>query len=138
MREVNCKSLGYACNWKHIAHTEELLADITAVHLRDVHGVKAVTQDLVGRIKKAFTFPTKEEEAELADADLDLKVYNCDMDPKCGWRYIAMTEELIVDGAAVHAREAHGIREFSPEMMARVKQSAHEWDWDRGKQRKTA
>jgi len=38
-----------------------------------------------------------------------------------------MREELIVDGVAVHAGEAHGIKEFTPEMIANVKKSAHEW-----------
>jgi predicted small metal-binding protein len=49
-----------------------------------------------------------------------------------------MTEELIVDGAAVHARETHGIREFSPEMMAKVKNSLHEWDMEEIKNKKAA
>ncbi|MDA8423605.1 MAG: DUF1059 domain-containing protein [Nitrospiraceae bacterium] len=45
----------------------------------------------------------------------------------CGFRYIAQTEELIADGIAMHAREAHGIMEFSPEMSTRVKSMAHDW-----------
>jgi len=138
MRELKCASLGYSCNWKHIANTEELLADVAAIHLRDVHGVKAVSQELLGRIKNAFSFPSEADAQKFADADLELKEYTCDMDPKCSWRYIAMTEELIADGAAVHAREAHGIKEFSPAMIARVKKTAHEWDWDSGPKRKTA
>jgi predicted small metal-binding protein len=34
---------------------------------------------------------------------------------------------LIVDGVAVHAREVHGIREFTPDMAARVKTTAKAW-----------
>jgi len=60
------------------------------------------------------------------------------MEPSCTWRYIAMTEELIADGAAVHAREAHGVKEFTPAMIANVKKSAHEWDREREKEKKVA
>jgi len=123
MKEFVCKSLGNKCTWRHIAKTEELLADIVAVHLRDVHGVREVSPDMLGKIKNLFTPATDAAGA----VDLVLKEYNCDMGPKCTWRYIAMTEELIADGAAVHARDVHGIKEFTPEMIARVKKSAHTW-----------
>ncbi len=125
MREFRCESLGYMCKWKHIARTEELLADVTAIHLRDVHDVQEVSPDMLGKIKSLFTFPTAADAAQAAD--LVLKEYNCDMQPECSWRYIAMTEDLIADGAAVHARETHGIKEFTPEMIARVKKVSHEW-----------
>ena len=45
----------------------------------------------------------------------------------CGFRYIAQTEELIADGVAVHAREAHGINVFTAEMATKVKNLAHPW-----------
>jgi len=136
MKEFRCESLGNKCSWKHIARTEELLADVVAVHLRDVHGVKEVGPDLLGKIKNLFLYPTTVDAAEAAD--IVLKEYNCKMEPACTWRYIAMTEELIADGAAVHAREAHGIKEFTPAMIANVKKSAHEWDLEREKERKVA
>ncbi len=125
MKEFACKSLGYNDNWKYIARTEELLADMVAVHLRDVHGVNALSPDMVGKIKNSFSNPSQADAA--AAADLVLKEYNCDMEPECTWRYIAQTEDLIADGVAVHAREAHGVKEFSPEMMAKVKKSARVW-----------
>jgi predicted small metal-binding protein len=126
MREFKCSSLGYKCNWKHIANTEELLTDIVAVHLRDAHDVKAVSADMVGKIKKAFSNPST---ADAAAAEQQvLKEFNCrDLGMDCNWRYIAQTEELMVDGVAVHARSSHGIKEFSPEMMAKVKKLSHEW-----------
>ncbi len=125
MREFKCENLGNKCSWKHIARTEELLADVVAVHLRDVHGVKELGPDMLGNIKNLFQYPNAIDAAEAAD--LVLKEYNCKMEPACTWRYIAMTEELIADGVAVHAREAHGIKEFTPAMIADVKKSAHEW-----------
>ncbi len=126
MKEFACASLGNKCSWKHVARTEELLADVAAIHLRDVHGVQEVGPDILGRIKNLFT-PAAGFDAA-GSAEPVLKEYNCDMDRRCTWRYIAMTEELIADGAAVHAREAHGIKEFTPEMIARVKNSAHVWE----------
>ncbi len=129
MREFKCESLGNKCSWRHVAKTEELLADITAIHLRDVHGVREVSPDMLGKIKNLFLFPETQDTPE--EAEPVLKEYNCTMGPKCSWRYIAMTEDLIADGVAVHARDVHGIREFSPEMVARVKQAAHAWDMEK-------
>jgi predicted small metal-binding protein len=136
MREFRCESLGNKCAWKHIAKTEELLADMAAIHLRDVHGVKEVRPDMLGKIKNLFTNPSKVDAAKATD--LMLKEYNCDMGAGCTWRYIAMTEELIADGVAVHARETHGIKEFSPEMIARVKRSSHEWELESEKKGRAA
>src|SRR5574341_804367 len=76
MKEFACKSLGNNCGWRHIARTEELLADVVAVHLRDVHGVNGLAPDKVGKIKNLFTNPTPVE-AEAAE-NLVLKEYACD------------------------------------------------------------
>jgi len=127
MREFACRSLGYDCNWKHGARTEELLTDVVAVHLRDVHGVPALTQEVVGTIKQAFS---KAQEIEIPPEKGEpvLKEFMCrDLGMDCGFRYIARTEELIADGIAVHAREVHGITEFTPEMATKVKNLAREW-----------
>jgi predicted small metal-binding protein len=127
MREFTCRSLGNNCGWKHVAKTEELLTDIVAVHLRDVHGVPALTQDMIGKIKLAFS-KAKTVEAPTDAGNLVLKEFKCsDLGMKCGFKYIAQTEELIADGVAVHAREAHGIKEFTPELKVKVANSLHEW-----------
>lgn len=125
MREFTCRSMGNTCSWKHSAKTEELLADVVAVHLRDAHGISALDQDMLGKIKNVFTnpFPLVATEAE----GPILKEYSCDLGEKCGWRYVAQTEELIADGVAIHAREAHGISEFTPEMKARIENALHVW-----------
>jgi predicted small metal-binding protein len=126
MREFKCADLGNKCTWKHIAKTEELLADIAAVHLRDVHGVKAVSSELLGKIKNAFSKPSPVEEA--AAEGLVMKEFKCkDLGMACDWSYIAQTEELMADGVAVHARTAHGIKEFTPELITKVKNLSHEW-----------
>ncbi len=127
MRAFQCSYLGYRCSWNHIA-TEDLLTDMVALHLRDVHGIREVDSDMIGKIRNLFTYPTAADAA--GAADLVMKEYNCDLGPECTWRYIAMTEDLITDGVAVHAREVHGIREFSQALIAQVKKSIHEWTGD--------
>ena len=125
MREFKCSSLGNKCSWKHIAKTDELLADVVAVHLRDVHGRQSLDSDMVAKIKKSFSNPSPVESK--AAEDLVLKVYKCDLGKGCGFKYIAQTEALIVDGVAVHAREAHNIKEFSPEMKVKVEKALQPW-----------
>jgi len=126
MKEFACAKIGNQCAWKHSAQTEELLTDVVAVHLRDVHGMQGLTADLVGRIKNTFTNP--DPIRERATGDPMLKEFMCkDLGTDCAWHYIAQTEELLADGVAVHAREAHGIKEFTPELATRVKVLAHEW-----------
>jgi predicted small metal-binding protein len=127
MREFKCASLGNKCKWKYIAKTEERLADVAAVHLRDVHGVASLNPEMVGKIKNAFTNPSPIDAKEAET--LELKEILCkDLGFTCGWKYIAQTEELLVDGVAVHAREAHGIKEFTSDMATKVKQLAHKWN----------
>ena len=129
MRTFACKSLGNNCSWKYVANTEELLTDIVAMHLREVHGVKAVTPELIDRVKNQFANAAPMD-AGTADR-LEMKEVRCqDLGNKCAWRYLAQTEELLVDGAAVHTREVHGIGEFTPEMIARVKKAAHPWNME--------
>ena len=127
MREFACRSLGYDCGWKHVARTEELLTDVIAIHLREVHKMAALTQDMIGSIKHVFTngehveFPQEDQEPTL-------KEFKCsDLGMNCGFRYIAQTKDLITDGVALHAREAHGITEFTSELKVKVANSLHAW-----------
>jgi len=64
MREFSCKSLGNGCTWKQSARTEELLADIVAVHMRDVHGISELGPDMIAKIKNAFSNPAPIEVKE--------------------------------------------------------------------------
>jgi len=127
MRTITCTSLGHDCKWKQAARTDDLLLDKVAVHLRDIHGIPALYPEMVGSIHRAFK--GAEEIAEQRDDEPEMKEFKCaDIGQRCNFHYIAMTEELIADGAAVHAREAHGIMEFTPEMIAQVKNSIHVWN----------
>ena len=82
---------------------------------------------MVAKIKGAFSNPTAVEAKEAEG--LVLKEFRCsDLGQKCSWHYIAQTEDLIVDGVAVHAREAHGITEFTPEMRTKVENLLRVWN----------
>ena len=41
--------------------------------------------------------------------------------PECEWSYNAESEEDILENAAVHAREAHGMHEVPPEIVDRIR-----------------
>jgi predicted small metal-binding protein len=57
-----------------------------------------------------------------------MKEFLCkDLGHNCTWKYIAQTEDLIVDGVAVHVREAHGTKEFTQELKVKVGKLLHEW-----------
>jgi predicted small metal-binding protein len=128
MRAITCRELGNDCSWEKTARTEELLTDEVAIHLRDAHGVTALTPELIGRIKNAFSGTEPVEIPQDKKAEPALKEFFCkDLGMDCGFKYVAQTEELIADGVAVHAREAHGIKEFTPEMAAAVKNRTHPW-----------
>jgi predicted small metal-binding protein len=123
MKEFRCSSLGLNDRWKHIARTDDLLLDTVALHLRDVHEMNDLSPEMLAKIRNVFTTPTAQDAA--AAADLVLKEYNCDHDPACTWRYLAQTEDLIVEGAAAHARDKHGIGKFTPDMADTVKKTIH-------------
>ena len=128
--EFYCRSIGNDCSWKHVARTEDLLLDVVALHLRDVHGEMGVSKERLAQIRNAFVKPV--EVLATAEDIPTLKEFRCkDIGMQCNWKYIAQTEELIVDGAAVHARDAHDMREFTPEMIAKVKKAIHEWKFEK-------
>lgn len=128
MKGYSCASAGYECTWKHTARTEDLLADIVALHMREVHGLSSLDAAGVARIKRSFSGPgTSEMESE--EPVPALREFRCsDLGQRCSWHYIAQTEDLIVDGVALHAREVHGITEFTQEMKAKVEKSLRLWN----------
>jgi predicted small metal-binding protein len=48
--------------------------------------------------------------------------------PECEWRYGADSDEEILEHAALHAREAHGMDEIPPEIADRIRTSIVEID----------
>ncbi len=122
-KEYRCRSIGIDCPWKHVAQTEDLLLDAAALHLRDIHGETGLSKERMALIRNSFGKPSIE-----AEEIPTMKEFRCkDIGLQCNWKYMAQTEDLIVDAAAVHARDVHNITEFSPEMIAKVKKGIREW-----------
>lgn len=129
-KKFACRSIGYDCTWKHIAKTEDLLLDAAALHIRDIHGVQSLGTEMLNTIRNSFKNPSPVVEYE-SDIPV-MKEFRCrDIGMKCDWHYLAQTEDLIVDGAAIHARNVHGIKEFTPEMIAKVKNAIHVWEGEK-------
>lgn len=119
--EVKCSDLGHAdCGWKAVSNTEDKLSDYVALHMRDHHGVHEFTQEMIAEVKRLGKVISPPETGK----DPDMKEYRC---PECGWRYIAQTEDLIADAAAVHARDKHSVTTFTQEMISEVKKNLTLW-----------
>jgi predicted small metal-binding protein len=121
MKEFKCSSLGFKDRWKHTAHTDDLLLDTVALHLREVHDMNELSPEMLTRIRNAFTPLTSADAA--AAADLIMQEYNCDQDPACTWRYFAQNEDVIVAGAKEHLREMHGVGQGTEDMTKKVKKA---------------
>lgn len=120
--EIRCSDLGHPeCGWKAVSNTEDKLVDYVAVHARDHHGIKEFSQDMIATVKNRLAEPAELIEDE---GEPQMREYKC---PDCSWRYIAQTEALIADAAAVHARDEHNVTVFTEEMIAGVKNNLKEW-----------
>lgn len=118
--EIKCKNIGNeGCNWKAVANTEDRLIDYMAVHSRDQHGINNFTQEMIAQAKSVIKEAASEKEGDPA-----MMEYHC---PDCNWKYFAQTTDLIVDAAALHARDDHNVTEFGEEMKAKVKNSLKPW-----------
>lgn len=93
MIEIKCMSLGYDCPWTYRENSEYELLDIVGMHLREVHDVKEVDLDLLGKIRTSFAFPDPGDAA--AKVDVIMRKYNCEGDPECSERYKEAIENLI-------------------------------------------
>ncbi len=119
---ISCRELGHeGCNWHAVSNTEDRLVDFVAVHSRDHHGIRDFTQEMIATVKNRLG---NVPETTAGEEEPVMKEYRC---PKCSWRYLAQTDDLIVDAVALHARDAHEIKEFSREMGQKVKSHLTEW-----------
>ncbi len=103
MKEFDCKELGHSCDKVFTAETEERLADIVSVHLRDAHGVLTLSQEMTAKIKNLFINRATTDAAKVADRIFEK--YNCSGEPECTWRYIAEAEMILNGGRPAHERE---------------------------------
>lgn len=103
MKEFSCAKLGNDCNAVLKARTEERLAELTTLHLREFHGMTAIPEDKLAQIKQLFASPTPPDAASAVDRIFEK--YNCDGDPECTWRYIAEAEMILTGSSRVHEQE---------------------------------
>ena len=103
MKEFSCAKLGNKCNAVLKAQTEERLVELVSLHLREAHGMPAISQDNVAQIKNLFATPAASDAAYVVDRIIEK--YNCNSDPECTWRYIAEAEMILTGRERVHAQE---------------------------------
>ncbi len=103
MKEFSCAKMGNDCNTILKAQTEERLVESVSLHLREAHGMTAISQDNVAQIKNLFTSPTASDAANVVDRIIEK--YNCNSDPECTWRYITEAEMILAGREKVHAQE---------------------------------
>lgn len=95
--------MGNKCNVVLTAPTEERLMEMVSMHLREVHGMSAISQDIVGKIKQLFVNRTAPDAAYVVDRIFEK--YNCNSDPECTRRYIAEAEMILTGEKSAHTKE---------------------------------
>jgi len=95
--------MGNNCNVVFTAPTEERLVELVSLHLRETHGMTAISQEIVGKIKQLFVNQTAPDAAYVVDRIFEK--YNCNSDPECTWRYIAEAEMILTGNKSVHTKE---------------------------------
>ncbi len=86
-----------------MAPTEERLLEMVSVHARDAHGMIAISQEELGKIKQLFANRSAPDAACVVDRLFEK--YNCSSDPECTWRYIAEAEMILTGNQSVHEKE---------------------------------
>ncbi len=95
--------MGNNCNVVLKAQTEDRLVELASLHLREVHGMTAISQDMMARIKRLFANSSTTDAAYVVDRIFEK--YNCSSDPECTWRYITEAEMILTGDGSVHIRE---------------------------------
>ncbi len=103
MKQFSCSDLGTGCNVVLTAPTEERLAEVISLHAREVHGMQALPQDMIGQIKQKMVNKTTADAAYVVDRIFEK--YNCKSDPECSWRYISEAELILTGKPSVHEKE---------------------------------
>ena len=103
MKEFSCASIGGNCKTTLSAPTDERLLELVSAHAREKHGMTAITEDMLGKIRNNFVNRTTSDAAYVADRIFEK--YNCDKDPDCTWRYISEAESILTGEPSVHEKE---------------------------------
>ncbi len=103
MKTFSCSSLGNNCTEVLTSLSEERLAEMAALHLRDAHGIVSISQEKISEIKNLFTTKATADAAFVVDRIFEK--YRCSSDPDCTWRFIAEAEAILTGQPRVHERE---------------------------------
>jgi predicted small metal-binding protein len=93
MKEFSCASIGVDCKTTFKAPTDERLLEMISVHAREIHGMNAIPEDMLAKIRNHFVNRATADAAYVVDRIFEK--YNCDKDPECTWRYIAEAESIL-------------------------------------------
>ncbi len=103
MKTFACSSLVPDCNAVLTAETDEKLIEQASIHAREVHGMAALPQEMIGRIRQLIVNRSPEDAAYVVDRIFE--TYNCDREPECTWRYISEAEMILTGQPKVHDKE---------------------------------
>jgi predicted small metal-binding protein len=103
MKEFSCASIGVNCKTTLKAPTDERLLELVSTHAREIHGMAAIPEDMLGKIRNNFVNRATSDAAYVVDRIFEK--YNCDKDPDCTWRYISEAEAILTGSPSVHEKE---------------------------------
>ena len=103
MKAFSCASIGVNCKTTLTAPTDEKLLEMVSTHAREVHGMTAIPQDMLGKIRNNFVNRATTDAAYVVDRIFEK--YNCNKEPECTWRFIAEAETILTGKPTIHERE---------------------------------
>jgi predicted small metal-binding protein len=103
MKAFSCASIGVNCKTTLTAPTDEKLLEMVSTHAREVHGMTAITEDMLGKIRNNFVNRATSDAAYVVDRIFEK--YNCNKEPECTWRFIAEAETILTGKPTIHEKE---------------------------------
>jgi predicted small metal-binding protein len=103
MKAFSCASIGVNCKTTLTAPTDEKLLEMVSTHAREVHGMTAIPQDMLGKIRNNFVNRATTDAAYVVDRIFEK--YNCNKEPECTWRFIAEAETILTGKPTIHEKE---------------------------------
>ncbi len=103
MKAFSCASIGVNCKTTLTAPTDEKLLEMVSTHAREVHGMTAIPEDMLGKIRNNFVNRATTDAAYVVDRIFEK--YNCNKEPECTWRFIAEAETILTGKPTIHEKE---------------------------------
>ena len=103
MKAFSCASIGVNCKTTLTAPTDEKLLEMVSTHAREVHGMTAIPEDMLGKIRNNFVNRATSDAAYVVDRIFEK--YNCNKEPECTWRFIAEAETILTGRPSAHEKE---------------------------------